>query len=124
MLGLTKAKNVRLALAILFLVLGAASLFGIVLFSVKLLYIPLILCTLSALISVYASPLFFFAYIDLRLCVRIFKVAADREIYDVDGLSFAVGIKKDSLAALVKRAVRKGYVGDFSFDGELLTKTN
>ena len=56
-----KTKRARLAAFIASLALCAASLGGIAYFSLKILYLPLVICVISAMASIYAIPFLFFS---------------------------------------------------------------
>ena len=58
---LFKTKRARFAALIASLILCAASLFGIAYFALKILYVPLVICIIVAIASIYAIPFLFFS---------------------------------------------------------------
>lgn len=119
---LLKVKRNRLTLAISSLVLLPVSAFGVVLFSLKLLYIPLLTCILLTAYAVYGCPFYFLAYADAKLCVKIFRVLAKEQTYSVAAIATAVGIKEDFARKLIEKTIRKKYITGFLLDGEKVIK--
>ena len=119
---LLKVKKTALAIATVSLALGVISVFGAVLCSLKLLYIPLILCVLFAAYAAYGCPFYFLAYANAKLSVKIFRTVAEEETYSIGSIAAAVGIKEDFARTIIGKTIRKEYIRGFSFDGENLIK--
>lgn len=101
---------------------GAFSIAGIIFFIMKLMYVPMAACILVCAHGFYGCPLYLMRRADLKLSRNILS-GIEEGIYEVSTLAERVGVKRDFAAKLILSLIKKGYLSDFTFDGEALLPT-
>ncbi len=106
---LEKKRKIKLAALILSAALCVISLVCTALFSLKLWYVPLVICVAIAIASIYAIPFLWFSLKDGKLYTRLI-LKMEEGVLSLDELSAAVGIKPDALRKIIDKGVEKGYL--------------
>ena len=106
---LVKAGKIKLAVIISLAVLGILSLVGIALFSLKLLYAPLIICIVIAIAAIYAVPLLIISRKDGKLYAKILA-KAEEGITSEEALSAVLSIKPSAFRKIIAKGIKKGYI--------------
>ena len=119
---LVLGKRIRILLAIHSFLLFALSVCGIILFSARLLYIPLAAATVIAICTSYMTPLYLFSYSDFKVAIKIFTIVNGEEICTVSSVSERVGINERTVRKITVKFIHKGYLAALSLDGESIIK--
>ena len=106
---LNRAKKIKNLALILAAALSAASLVGVALLSLNLLYVPLVVCIVIAIASIYAIPFLWISIKDDKLYAKIMSKIEDGTV-SVDELSASLGIKPVALRKIINKGVKKEYV--------------
>ena len=106
---LLRDKKIKALALIASAVLGALAFFGIALFSLKLLYLPLAICIVIAISSIYAVLFLSFSLRDAKLYEKIIS-KAEEGITSIDELSNALGIKPEALEKIINKCKKNGYI--------------
>ena len=106
---LLKAEKIQKAALIISAALCLPAIVGTVLFSLKLLYVPLVICIAVAVASIYAIPFLWISLKDGRLYAKIISEAAGGAVSLME-LSAALGIKPEALRKIIDKGIKKEYV--------------
>lgn len=115
-----KAKKIWLIAAIASASLGALSVVGIVIFALKLLYVPLGLSIAFVAHAFYGCPFYLIAFGNARLCERTVTAVSDKGVFDIDLISEDIKAKPNFTKKIVEKCINKGYLLGYTLDGDKL----
>ena len=118
---LLKKEKLLLGAGVSSSVIGLVSIAGIILFILKLLYLPMAICILLTAHGFYGTPLYFLRRADVKLSRRILSFVDDG-VYELDAIANAVGVKSDFAEKLIRGLIKKGYLSEFELDGSTLSQ--
>ena len=113
-------KKIWLISAIASAAFGLASVAGIVIFAMKLLYLPLGICIALVANAFYGCPFYLIAFGNSRLCERAIKAICETGLLDIDSISEAIMAKPKFARTIVEKCINKGYIKGYAFDGDKL----
>ena len=119
---LVRGKRIRILLATLSFLLFAISVCGIILFSARLLYVPLAAATVVAICTSYMTPLSLFSYSDFKVAIKISALLNEEKVCTVSSVSERTGINGRTVRKITEKFIRKGYLPALSLDGESIIK--
>ena len=115
---LIKAGRIKLWVSLILTALGIASLVGTALFSLKLLYAPLIICIITATAAIYAVPLLVISRRDGRLYMKIIENTEEGKA-SLDELSGAVAVNDKKVAGMYYFPTSNAYKSESQTDKPL-----
>lgn len=118
-----KAKKIWLIAAIASAALGALSIAGIVIFALKLLYVPLGISIAFVAHAFYGCPFYLIAFGNARLCERTVTAVSDKKIFDIELISEEIKAKPNFTKNIVEKCINKGYIEGYMLEGDKLAST-
>ncbi len=115
-----KIKKIWLITGISSAVLGAASIVGIVLFAINLLYVPMAISIAFTAHAFYGCPFYFIAFGNARLCERVVTAVLEHGLTDIESISKFTMAKPDFAKSLIEKCLMKGYLTGYMLDGDRL----
>ena len=76
---------------------------GIVLFAVKLMYVPLIISVAVALHGFYGTPFYFRSYANLKLKIKVLECREQNPDATLEEISEKTGVKAEVCRTLLKK---------------------
>ncbi len=107
-------KYIWLAAALLSVLLGAAAIAGILISSLKLLYIPLVISLIFAAHAFYGTPFYFIAYSNMRLTERAAEAVVAKGLTELSDIAECINLNSDFCRKLLEKAIRKNYIPEIS----------
>ena len=104
-----KAKRITAVWLLLSLILTAASLFGIAVLSLKLMYVPLAICIAIAIAAIYAIPFLLISIKDKGLYLKILT-EIENGADSIESISEVLRIKPDALRKIINKGIKKQYI--------------
>ncbi len=118
------AKKIWLIAAIASAALGAVSIAGVVIFSLKLLYVPLGISIAFVAHAFYGCPFYLIALGNARLCERTVTAVSERGVFDIDSISDEIKAKPIFTKKIVDKCISKGYLTGYKLEGDRLASTS
>lgn len=103
-------------------VLGVASIVGIVLFAIKLLYVPMAISIVLTAHAFYGCPFYFLAFLNARLCERTVSAVSEHGLKDIESIAKFTMAKPNYAKMLVEKCLIKGYLTGYMLDGDKLVR--
>lgn len=117
-----KTKKIWLAWGIASAVLGVASIVGIVLFAINLLYVPMAISIALTAHAFYGCPFYFLAFGNARLCERTVLAVSEHGLTDIESIAKFTMTKPNFANAVVEKCLLKGYLTGYMLDGDRLVR--
>ena len=117
-----KIKKIWLITGIASAVLGVASIVGIVVFAINLLYAPMAISIALTAHAFYGCPFYFLAFGNARLCERAVSAALEHGLTDIESIAKFTMTKPNFAKTIVEKCLLKGYLTGYMLDGDKLVR--
>ncbi len=117
-----KIKKIWLITGIASAVLGVASIVGIVLFAINLLYVPMAISIALTAHAFYGCPFYFLAFGNARLCERAVSAVLEHGLRDIESIAKFTMTKPNFTKTVVEKCLIKGYFTGYMLDGDKLVR--
>lgn len=115
-----KIKKIWLITGIASAVLGVASIVGIAVFAINLLYVPMAISIALTAHAFYGCPFYFLAFGNARLCERAVSAISEHGFTDIESIAKFTMTKPNFAKTVVEKCLLKGYLTGYMLDGDKL----